>query len=76
MASNFITDRVDYHEDLIFNTRPEEMVTLALSLTRNFVLCNDYFPFEFSLFLNKDDSFETSDTIFNAYKQQHTLRGE
>ncbi|NBV12557.1 MAG: class I SAM-dependent methyltransferase [Sphingobacteriia bacterium] len=76
LASNFITDRVDYHEDLIFNTRPEEMVTLALSLTRNFVLRNDYFPFEFSLFLNKDDSFETSDTIFNAYKQQHTLRGE
>jgi len=68
VAANFITDRVDYREKLLFNASPEKIVALALTLTRSFVLRNDYFPFEFSLFLNKDDSFHKKDTIFSAYK--------
>ena len=68
LAANFITDRVDYHEELIFNAQPEKIISISLSLTKNFVLRNDYFPFEYSVFLNKDDSFSKSDTIFNSYK--------
>jgi len=68
-AANFITDRVDHHDNVIFNSSPEKIVEIALKHTKNFVLRNDYMPFEFSVFLNKDDSFSVSDTIFNSYKK-------
>ena len=70
LASNFITDRVDYEEELIFNSRPETILEMGLALTRNVLLRCDYFPFEFSLFLTKDDSFSKEDTIFNTYKNK------
>ncbi len=66
VCSNFITDRVDYHEELIFNSRPEKILEIALKQTKSVCLKNDYFPFEFSIFLNKDDSFSEK-KIFNKY---------
>lgn len=69
VAANFVTDRVDYHEELIFNAKPEKILEMGLNLTKNVILRNDYFPFEFSIFLNKDDSFDKSDTIFKSYKK-------
>jgi SAM-dependent methyltransferase len=68
VACNFITDRVDYHNPLIFNARPERILQIGLSLTRNLALKNDYFPFEYSLFLNKNDSFSKKDAVFHRYK--------
>ncbi len=69
VAANFVTDRVDYHEELIFNANPEKIIEIALSLTKNVVFRNNYFPFEFSIFLNKDDSFDKADAIFKSYKK-------
>lgn len=69
VSANFVTDRVDYEEELIFNAKPEKIVEIALSLTKNMVLRSDYFPFEFSIFLNRDDSFDKSDTIFKSFKK-------
>jgi SAM-dependent methyltransferase len=66
VCANFITDRVDYNEELIFNSNPEKIMTICLKLTRNFCFKQDIFPFEFSVFLNKDDSF-SENTIFNKY---------
>jgi SAM-dependent methyltransferase len=69
LAANFITDRVDRKDDIVFNSSPEKIVEITLKHTKNFALRNDYMPFEFSVFLNKDDSFSTSDAIFNSYKK-------
>jgi SAM-dependent methyltransferase len=69
VAANFITDRVDYQDDVIFNSSPEKIIEIVLKHTRNFLLRNDYMPFEFSIFLNKDDTFSPSDAIFNSYKR-------
>jgi len=68
-ACNFITDRVDYQEELIFNAKPEKILEIGYKFTKNLALRSDYFPFEYTLYLNKDDSFLTEDTIFNEYKQ-------
>jgi hypothetical protein len=70
LAANFITDRVDYHEELIFNSKPEKILEIALGLSRNVLLRNDYFPFEFSIFINKDSSFSKDDTIFHTFKNE------
>ena len=71
LAGNFITDRVDYHEELIFNSKPETVLEMGLSLTKNVLLRCDYFPFEFSIFLTKDDSYSKEDTLFNTCKNKN-----
>jgi hypothetical protein len=32
------------------------------------MLRNDYMPFEFALFMFKDDTFSSEDTLFHRYK--------
>jgi len=67
LAANFITDRVDYQDNIVFNSNPEKIVEIALKHTKNFALRNDYMPFEFSIFMNKDDSFSKENAVFNSY---------
>ena len=68
IACNFITDRVDYTEELIFNARPEKILSLALSLSKNIVLRSDYMPFEYSLFISKIDTFSPDSAVFDSYQ--------
>ena len=37
--------------------------------SKNVILKNNYAPFEFTLVMFKDDSFDVNDTIFNKYKE-------
>ena len=71
VASNFVTDRVDYGEDIIFNSKPEKILSIALDLSKNVTLRNDYFPFEFSVYINKNDNFLVEDTIFEKFKSEY-----
>ena len=65
---DFLSDKVDYQHEHTFHNAPEAVLAFAYGLTRNIVLRNDYMPFEFSILLLKDDSFDTADAAFNAYK--------
>lgn len=70
---DFISDKVDYKDDHIFYASPEKLLSFAYELSRNVVLRSDYMPFEFSVFVFKDDSFEKTDTIFNRYKNARNI---
>lgn len=67
-AFDFLTDRVDFTLSHTFHSDPGKILSLALQLSRNVVLRNDYMPFEFSIFVFKDDAFLKEDTVFNRYK--------
>ncbi len=71
IAFDFLSDKVDYQLPHTFHSSPERILSLAFSLTRNVVLRNDYMPFEFAVFLWKDDSFSREDTLFQRYKLAH-----
>ena len=66
-AFDFLSDKVDYRLDHTYHASPEKILEMAYSLSRNVVLRNDYMPFEFSLFVFKDDKFDTERAIFNRY---------
>lgn len=66
LAFNFLSDRVNFESDLLFNYNPEKLLTMAYKLSRNVVLRSDYMPFDFSLFIFKDDSFD-KDRVFHSY---------
>ena len=68
VAANFINDRTDYQEDLIFYANESVVLTHCFELTRRVNLRADYFPFEFSIFLHKEDTFSTDSAIFSAYR--------
>ena len=72
-AFDFLSDKVDYRKDETFHYSPEKILSIAYKYSRNVMLRNDYMPFEFSLFLSKDDSFEKHDTLFCKYKSEQNL---
>lgn len=69
LAFDFLSDKVDYRLEHTFHSSPEKILSMAYKFSRNIVLRNDYMPFEFSLFIFKDDSFAREDTLFSRYKK-------
>ncbi|OGI17034.1 MAG: hypothetical protein A2287_00070 [Candidatus Melainabacteria bacterium RIFOXYA12_FULL_32_12] len=67
IAFDFLSDKVDYTDGHTFHSSPEKILSIAYKFSRNIVLRNDYMPFEFSLFLFKDDSFSKENTVFQRY---------
>lgn len=66
VSADFISDKVDRAHAHNFNSSPERILSIAYGLSRNVILRNDYFPFEFCVTIYKDDSFDRSSTTFSA----------
>ena len=71
IAFDFLSDKVDYKLESTFHSSPETILAMAYQYSRNVVLKNDYMPFEFSIFLFKDDSFSSEDTLFTRFKREN-----
>jgi len=76
VAFDFLSDKVDFRHAHTFHSSPEKIISMGYQLSRNVVLRNDYFPFEFSLCLKKDDGFLPEDTIFLEWKKRANYRGD
>lgn len=66
IALDFLSDKVEHAYSHNFNSSPENILKLGYKLSRNIMIRNDYFPFEFAIILNKDDSFKKETSVFNA----------
>ncbi|MGB6464514.1 MAG: class I SAM-dependent methyltransferase [Nitrosotalea sp.] len=71
VAIDFISTYVDYKDKEIFYTSPEKILSFAKELTRRVTLRHDYMPFEFTLYLYKDDGMNKKH-VFNEYYQSLT----
>lgn len=71
-AFNFLSDKVDYQYSHTYHSNPGKILEMAFSFSRRVILRNDYMPFEFTIFVFKDDSFEKTDTIFKCYKHSNS----
>jgi len=69
ISADFLTDRVDYRYNHNFNYSPTKILDLAYSLSKRVSLRNDRFPFEFSVTIYRDDSFDKSTTLFNGFQE-------
>jgi SAM-dependent methyltransferase len=70
IAFDFLSDKVDYRYDHTYHNSPERILGVAYTLSRRVMLRNDYMPFEFSVYVGKDDSFDPADAVFAAHKQR------
>lgn len=67
IAFDFLSDKVDYKNEIGFYYSPEKILSIAYKFSKNIVLRSDYMPFEFSVFVFKDDSFSKEDVVFRRY---------
>jgi SAM-dependent methyltransferase len=65
-AVNFLSDKVDFPTEGSFHNSPEKTLALAYKYSRRVILRNDYAPFEFTIFVNKNQRF-TIDTVFEDF---------
>lgn len=70
LSVDFLSDRVNFRRDHAFYADPSRVLDIAFSYTRNVRLKHDYMPFEFSVTLFKDDSFDNSDTVFRRHRNE------
>lgn len=70
ISIDFISDKVDLSYEHNFNSSPERILSMAYSLSRNVILKNSYFPFEFSITIYKNDSFKKETTIFTEVEKK------
>jgi SAM-dependent methyltransferase len=68
IAFNFLSDQVDYQEEYIFYSNLCEIIKIIERLSKNFMIKKDYFPFEYTIFITKDDSFSIKTSIFTNAK--------
>lgn len=54
-ASDFISNYVDRRDDGVQYTQPEAVFGIAKKLTKRVTLAHDYLPFEFSVYMYRDD---------------------
>lgn len=66
---DFISNYVDYEDKEIFYTSPEKIFQAAKDLTRRVTLRHDYMPFEFCLYLYKNDK-KTSKNVFSEIHKE------
>jgi SAM-dependent methyltransferase len=66
MAADFLSSYVDYQNEGAFHSRPEEIFSLGKSMSRRVALRHDYMPFEFCVYVYKDDRFNER-TVFEEY---------
>ncbi len=73
-AADFMSTNVDYQHEIAHHSDPRQMLDLGFSLTRRVQLRHDYMPYEFSLFLFKDDSINQRN-IFASYDDSSGTTG-
>jgi SAM-dependent methyltransferase len=74
VAFDFLSDRVDFQKyGFTFHSNPPKVLEIAYRLSKNVILRNDYAPFEFSLFIFKDDSFDAENTVFNRFQNVNSF---
>lgn len=75
ISFDFQSDKVDFFSDngVSFYNSPEKILSIAYKYSRNVILSNLYMPFEFSVTLFKDDSFDGNNLVFHKFMEDHKI---
>lgn len=67
IAANFLSTHVDSQKPESFHSDPRWIMDIAASLSRRFVVRHDYFPFEFTVYIYKSQTFDRTMPVFNDF---------
>ena len=66
-AANFLSDKVQYRHRHTFHAAPAYVLNLCYKFSNNVILRNDYMPFEFTIFVNKDSEYDPELAAYKAF---------
>jgi SAM-dependent methyltransferase len=69
VAVDFLSSYVDFKKEHAFHPQPEKIFSFAKTLTRRVALRHDYMPYNFTIFLYRNQDI-TSNNIFSDYKKK------
>ncbi len=67
VVMNFTTDYVDYKSKGTFYSSPEKIFQISKKLSRRVLLRHDYLPFEFCMYIYKNDQIHRQNNSFKSY---------
>jgi len=70
VAADFLSIYVDYQAELNFHADPEKIYQIIRALSRRNVLRSDYMPYEFAVYLYRNDSADPDRHVFLEYKNR------
>jgi len=68
-AVNFLSDKVDFNYEYTYHSNPSFILDLAYKYSKRVVLRNDYMPFEFTIFIFKNEEIDPAYTVYNDYSK-------
>jgi hypothetical protein len=66
VSFDFLNENADFQEELNFHYSPEKVLSFCYTLSRNVLLKSNYMPFETTITILKDDSFNKK-SVFNTF---------
>jgi SAM-dependent methyltransferase len=66
-ALNFISSKADVKYPDVYYSDPSYIVSLCYKYSLRVVLRNDYMPFEFTVFVNKEQSFDAANAVYPEF---------
>lgn len=66
VSVNFCSPIVDFESEVNFHPDMSKLIAIISKLTNRFTLRHDYMPFEFTVYLYKDNSINKESNIFNS----------
>ena len=73
IAINFVSNNVDFKTMSLFYASPEKISVIAKSISNRFLIRHDYMPYEFTLYLYKNNK-KTSNHIFKNFLEHSKIK--
>jgi trans-aconitate methyltransferase len=67
VAGDFMSSYTDFQHEIAFHAEPEKIFTMAKTLSKRILLRHDYMPYEFTIYLYKDDSINKEKNVFETF---------
>jgi len=68
ISANFVSPYVDYQSEINFHPDMSRLIEIITRLTRRFTLRHDYMPYEFTVYLYKDQNIIREANIFKKHQ--------
>jgi len=74
VAANMISNYVDYEDEDLYYYRSDEIFTFSKNLTKRVALRHDYMPFEFTIYLYKNNAIDKRNIFTQAFAEKKNTR--
>ena len=71
VAVDFLSKYVDYEQELNFHSDPSIIIDIAKSISKRMIIRHDYMPYEFTLYLFKEDIIIPEKHIYASFFNNH-----